>query len=305
MPATHVLTLVLAVPEPSLVSRLSEAVAPLLTQHGLSALPPVWLSPNRAWDCPLSGSIAANDFIKLRERLKATLDPLPCDWALFPLAHREKRLLVADMDSTILEGECIDELAARLGIGEAIADITRRTMNGELAFEESLRLRVAMLKGMPVSVIDEVLAEIRPSAGAAVLLRTLRRRGCYTALVSGGFRPFTAAVRRQLGFDYDESNTLIVQDGRLTGELGLPIVGPDAKQSALLRLAEAQNIPMAATLAVGDGANDLGMIRVAGLGVAYRAKPVVADAAQAAIRVSDLTTLLFFQGIPESAFALD
>jgi phosphoserine phosphatase len=221
-----------------------------------------------------------------------------------PAAGRRKRLLLADMDSTLIEQECVDELAARAGIGAKVAAITERAMRGEIAFEPALRERVGLLAGLPAGIIDELLeTRITLTPGARILVQTMRKAGAYTALVSGGFEHFTRIVAARLGLDEHRANRLIVEDGVLSGKVEEPILGSDAKLAALRDLAARQGLALAETLAVGDGANDLAMLDAAGLGVAYRAKPAVAAAAHARIDHADLTALLYAQGFRREDFA--
>lgn len=224
---------------------------------------------------------------------------LQADHAIQPSEERLKKVLVADMDSTIIEQECLDELAAMAGIGEEIAAITERAMRGELDFEEALKARVARLNGLPASTIDDVLLNrITVSKGAETLIRTMNDHGATTALVSGGFTRFTEAVAARVGFSHHRGNVLDVdRDGHLTGTVAEPILGRDAKRAALEAFCLASAVSTDAAIALGDGANDLAMIERAGLGVAYRAKPIVANAANGRIEYTDLTSLLYFQGI--------
>ncbi|MEQ8177732.1 MAG: phosphoserine phosphatase SerB [Amphiplicatus sp.] len=259
-------------------------------------------SPGRALDIWLVD--AASDCAPLAGRLRETLGPAPIDIVAQPLEGRRKRLLIADMDSTIIEQECIDELAEFAGKRAEISAITERAMRGELDFEAALKERVAMLKGLPESVLEETFRKrITLAPGARTLVQTMKKFGGYAALVSGGFTFFTSRVAAAAGFDFNDANTLIVKNGALTGEVGEPIRGRAAKEAALVRLAAERAIPLEETLAVGDGANDLSMLARAGLGVAYRAKPAVAAAADARIDHGDLTALLYMQGIPEAEFA--
>ena len=218
-----------------------------------------------------------------------------------PLAGREKRLLIADMDSTMIQCECIDELADFAGLKPQVAAITEAAMRGELDFAAALDARVALLKGLDAGVIDRCLAErVRATPGAQTLVRTMRARGARCVLVSGGFTRFAEPVGAMLGFDRVIANALLIEGGRLTGAVARPIVGAETKLATLQAEAAALGIGLADTLAVGDGANDLPMIRAAGLGVAYRAKPVVAAAAGARIERGELTALLYAQGIPRA-----
>lgn len=230
--------------------------------------------------------------------IAAMADVLAVDCVLQPLEHRAKRLLISDMDSTMIDQECIDELADFVGKKTQVSAITARAMNGELDFAAALKERVALLKGLPETTLTQALNErITPMAGAVTLLATMKARGAYALLVSGGFTFFTTAIAARLGFDAQEANVLEVSEGRLTGTVRAPILGKEAKRASLLRIATGQRIPLSATLAVGDGANDLPMLQAAGLGVAYRAKPSVEAAAPARIRHNDVSALLYVQGI--------
>lgn len=226
------------------------------------------------------------------------------DVVVQPMAGRVKMLLVADMDSTMITVECIDELADYAGIKPQIAAITEAAMRGELDFEEALDARVALLKGMDEAVIDRCRAErVRIMPGARELVRTMRARGATAILVSGGFTRFAEPVAAEIGFDRAIANVLDIADGALTGTAAKPIVGAATKKAILLEARAALGLAEEATLAVGDGANDLAMIEVAGLGVAYRAKPIVAAAAGARIDHGDLTALLWAQGIAKAEWA--
>jgi phosphoserine phosphatase len=222
------------------------------------------------------------------------------DVNLVPAAGRRKRLLIADMDSTIIGVECIDELADFAGVKAEVAAITEAAMRGELDFEAALASRVALLKGLPATVLEACYSErVRLNPGARTLVRTMAALGAETALVSGGFTYFTERVAAAAGFAHNQANRLVIVDGVLTGDVERPILGRQAKLAALQRLAEGLGIGPDAAVAVGDGANDLDMVRAAGLGVAYHAKPALAAAAGARLEVSDLTALLALQGIPE------
>jgi phosphoserine phosphatase len=218
-------------------------------------------------------------------------------------ANRRKRLLIADMDSTMIGQECVDELADRVGLKARVAAITERAMRGDIAFEPALRERVALLAGLPASVIAEVIAErIRLTPGGPTLVATMRANGAYTCLVSGGFTLFAERIAAMSGFDENRANRLVVTDGRLAGRVEEPILGREAKLATLKDLTARLGLETAATLAVGDGANDLAMLLSAGLGVAYHAKPVVAAQAHARIDHGDLTALLYMQGYRREEF---
>ncbi|GJD48689.1 hypothetical protein OPKNFCMD_1412 [Methylobacterium crusticola] len=240
----------------------------------------------------------------LAERLRAALGGEPIDVAVQPAGpHRRKRLLVADMDSTMIGQECIDELADQVGLKPQVAAITERAMRGEVAFEPALRERVALLKGLALAAVDAVIAaRITLMPGARTLVGTMKAHGAYTSLVSGGFTLFTGPVAALIGFDEHQANRLVVADGALAGTVEEPIVGRDAKRAALVAHRTRLGLEAAETLAVGDGANDLAMLEAAGLGVAYRAKPAVAAAAHARIEHGDLTGLLYLQGFAASEF---
>ena len=228
------------------------------------------------------------------------------DVVVQPAANREKKLLVADMDSTMITVECIDELADYAGIKPQIAAITEAAMRGELDFEAALYARVALLAGLPERVIAECLAErVKIMPGAVALVRTMRARGAQAILVSGGFTRFAEPVAAEIGFDRASANVLEISGGVLTGKVAKPIVGSDTKLQTLLAATAALNLPIKATLAVGDGANDLAMIKAAGLGVAYHAKPIVAAAAAARVDHGDLTALLYAQGIKRAEWATE
>jgi phosphoserine phosphatase len=227
----------------------------------------------------------------------------PIDVAQIPLANRRKRLLIADMDSTMIEQECIDELADAVGIKAEVAAITARAMNGELDFEDALRTRVQLLKGLARARIEEVRRErITFAPGGRALVQTMKAYGAYTSLVSGGFTFFADFIAKRIGFDEAMANILEFDGDVLTGTVSPPILGREAKLSRLQTLAAYHDIPIAATLAVGDGANDLDMIKAAGLGVALHAKPVVASQADVKIDHGDLTALLYLQGYSDEEF---
>ena len=250
--------------------------------------------------------VEADDLAALRAALRGPMADQQLDWCVQPLESRRKRLLVADMDSTIINVECLDELADFAGLKAEISAITERAMRGELAFEPALRERVAMLKGLPVTALQAAYDErVRLNPGARTLVRTMAAAGARCLLVSGGFSFFTSRVAEAAGFHAERANTLEDAAGALTGRVGEPILGREAKLAALTEEAAALGVPMSATLAIGDGANDLAMIEAAGLGIAYHAKPIVAAQADARIDHADLTALLYFQGFQRGDFVMD
>ncbi len=286
----HVLTLCApaGVLTPALVMHVREALGDL----GAAPGKPGWLAEAEACDLPFR-DLAMEQATAVA---RTALDTAPVDAIAQPAEGRRKRLLLADMDSTIVTTETLDEIAAYAGLKEQIADITRRSMNGELDFATALRERVAMLKGLDVSALEATWAATEITPGAAALIATLRADGATTALVSGGFTFFTGRVAERLGFTQHFANTLEDDGARLTGQVGEPILDRDAKLATLKRLAAELGLPLSATAAVGDGANDLAMIGAAGLGVAFRAKPVVAAAARARLDHAGLRGLLFAMG---------
>lgn len=271
-----------------------------LARSGLAgAEAPITLAGGIAVDIPCAADP------RNAERLVEALAGFPVDCLVQETAGRRKRLMISDMDSTIIEQECIDELADLIGLKGKVSAITERAMRGEIAFEPALRERVALLAGLPETVIDEVVRQrITFMPGARQLIATLRAHGVWCALVSGGFSGFTSRIARMAGFDEDRANTLEIVDGTLTGRVVEPILGAVAKREALHHYRQRLGLKPSETLAVGDGANDLKMIEAAGLGVAFRAKPAVAAAAQARIVFGDLTALLYFQGYRMDEFAL-
>jgi phosphoserine phosphatase len=287
----HVLTLVAdrvaTSLTPALIARVREAV---------EGEPPILLAPGEAADIPCATPPDP-------ARVAAALAGAPVDAIATRPRGRRKGLLVADMDSTIVTGETLDELAALAGAGAQVAAITRRSMNGEIDFAEALRERVAMLRGLPVAALERIWSDVRFTPGARELVATMRAHNATTALVTGGFTFFSERVAAALGFDVHRANTLLDDGAQLTGMVGEPILDRNAKLATLQELAAARGLRRAATLAVGDGANDLGMLQEAGLGVAFRATPVVAAAARARVDHSSLRALLFAQGYRAAEFS--
>jgi phosphoserine phosphatase len=267
--------------DPALFAKLSTDAAKILSQ-------------GHAFDLPVADKSAL-------AAARALAGSAALDINLVATEKRRKKLLVADMDSTIINVECLDELADMAGLKPQIAAITERAMRGELEFEAALRERVGMLKGLSLSALEKTYSErVRLNPGAKSLLATMRAGGAHTMLVSGGFGYFTQRVAQACGFHAERGNTLLDDGDTLTGEVGMPILGRQAKLDALEEAAAQLKLDFAETLAVGDGANDLAMIQRAGLGVAYHAKPVVAEAAGAAINHNDLTALLYLQGYADN-----
>jgi phosphoserine phosphatase len=245
----------------------------------------------------------AAEFASSAPGIKEQLSHLAIDVNLVSTANRRKKLLIADMDSTMIHQECIDELGVVAGVGDFIKDITARAMRGELDFEGALQERVGLLKGLDESVIAKVIRErISFMDGGRVLLSTMKTHGAYAALVSGGFTAFTTHVAQVLGFDENRANTLLIENGKLTGEVALPILGKDAKVESLNRICTARGFSPQEVLAVGDGANDIPMLLEAGMGVALHAKPKVQEQAPYVINHGDLTALLYLQGYAKSEF---
>ena len=286
------------------VTLLVNPVTAALAPSSVEALRDAWGGSEIRWLNP--GVAAEFDLPALpdnRWSVWADLQGLQIDMAVQPTAGRRKKMLLADMDSTMIQQECIDELADLAGVGARVAGITARAMNGELDFEAALKERVGLLKGLPESVIARVLAErITYMPGGRQLLATMKAHGGHAALVSGGFTAFTAAVSAHLGFDENRANTLLVADGHLTGEVALPILGRQAKVDALEQITARLGLAESEVIAVGDGANDLGMLHRAGAGVALHAKPSVAAECDLRINHGDLTALLYLQGYSSAEF---
>ncbi len=271
---------------------LDEALANETARAVGAGMAPDWLMPGEA--CDIATDLAPDD---VRAALAAVLADAPVDHCLQAAAGRRKRLLIADMDSTMITVECVDALAEAAGVGDAVREITEIAMRGELDFEGALRQRVAMLEGLPEDTLETVFeTAIAFSPGARTLVQTMRAGGAHAALVSGGFTFFTGRVAAALGFHEHRANRLEIAAGALTGRVGEPVLGRDAKVAALDELCRAGGFDAASALCIGDGANDIGMIEAAGLGVAWRGKPVVRAAADACIDHADLSAALFFQG---------
>jgi phosphoserine phosphatase len=276
----------------------AETLARALREAGVNASRVDWLAEGRAADA----FFECDDASAIGARLHAALEDERVDAIAQPAACRRKQLLVADMDSTMIEQECLDELADMVGLRARIAAITERAMQGELVFEEALIERVRLLKGVTLAQIETLLARITLTPGARMLVRTMRAHGAHTVLVSGGFAQFTEPVAARIGFHETRANRLEIKDGALTGVVLQPVQGREGKRAALAELRDARGLAREKTLAIGDGANDVDMLREAGLGVAYHAKPKVAEAAGARIDHADLTALLYVQGYRRGEF---
>jgi len=295
---SHIATLISNPARPSITRAVIDAARILLP----GVRQAVMLDEGIALDLPFALP-AASDTRAFADSIRAAIEPAPVDVVVQPVAHRKKRLFVGDMDSTMIEQECVDELADFVGLKKHVAAITERAMRGEIEFAPALRERVALLKGLPATVIDDVLQNrIRLTPGARTLVATMRKHGAHTCLVSGGFTAFTHKIASRIGLDEDRANRLVIENGVLVGKVEEPILGREAKLAALKELTAKLKLDPAETLAVGDGANDLDMIRAAGLGVAYHAKPAVAAAAHVRIDHGNLTALLYLQGYKRVEF---
>ena len=300
--------------------RVSEALAARIAGKLPQARVGAWLAPGAAVDILFAdppdgpgGTATASKTLtqelrqELHQELRSIIGDAPLDIVVQSQHGRRKKLLVADMDSTMIGQECIDELADYAGVKDRVAAITERAMRGEIAFAPALRERVALLKGLPVAIIDQVIADrIRPNPGATTLIRTMRANGAYTCVVTGGFTAFMAPLAKMIGFDEFHANTLLTDSaGRLTGQVAEPVLGRDAKRDTLLKLRERLRLSREDTIAVGDGANDVPMIEAAGLGVAFHGKPALREAAAGCIDHGDLTALLYAQGYRREDFVTD
>ena len=292
-----VATLVANPSNPVLTPALAEEAAAAVDASGL-----YWLADGIACDIALKDG--ANPEWQ-EALLRGVVGDTPVDVVVQDAETRRKKLLIADMDSTMIGQECIDELAAEVGLKDKVAAITARAMNGEIAFEPALVERVALLKGLPVTVIGDVIAKrITLTSGGKELIATMKAKGYYTALVSGGFTVFTDPIAGRLGFDENRANILLDEGGYLTGTVAEPILGKQAKVDALVDISTRLGISTTEAMAVGDGANDLGMLHLAGAGVALHAKPVVSSQVKIRIDHADLTALLYIQGYRKTDFVL-
>ncbi len=270
-----------------------------LEDAGAEGGEPDWLAPQIACDIPFAGGEPA----AVRDAVRRSVGRLPVDVAVTAAGNRRKRLLMADMESTIIRNEMVDELADLLGVGATVRDITRRAMAGEIPFRKALVERVELLGGLEKEFLDNFCYRIEFTPGARTLVRTMKAHGALAALVSGGFRVYSEYVRRRAGFDLDIANDVVLDGEVLTGRLVEPVLGAEGKREAMDACLASRRLGRDDALAVGDGANDIAMLKVAGAGVAFRAKPAVAAAAQHRIEHGDLTALLYLQGYRRDEFA--
>ena len=284
---------------------LTNPARPVLDRVTIESLRNAWGGGDAIWLAPkIAAEFALDALPNNRWEVWAQMQLIGVDLVLQSAQGRKKRLLIADMDSTMIEQECIDELADLAGVGARVSAITRRAMTGELNFESALRERVALLAGLPETVIADVIKErITLMPGGPVLVATMKANGAYAALVSGGFTAFTRHISGMLGFDENRANTLCMTAGKLTGQVAEPILGRAAKVQALLEITGRLGISVAEAMAVGDGANDLGMLGLAGSGVALHAKPQVQAGCDIRVNHGDLTALLYIQGYAQAEFA--
>ena len=294
-----VATLICNPADPALDTTVVDGARAILSTPG----PAQWLFDEVAVDIPFSGT---EDVHAIEDRLRQARGDLPIDIVVQPQAARRKKLLLADMDSTIIGQECIDELADFAGLKTHVAAITERAMRGEIEFEPALRERVALLRGLEHKIVERILDErIVLTPGGRTLVRTMRANGAHTMLVSGGFTLFTEKIAAVIGFHEARANVLMIDGEFFAGTVNEPILGREAKVAALIELRSRLGLSRAETMAIGDGANDLAMLQEAGLGVAYHAKPAVAAAAHARVEHCNLTALLYAQGYRRGDFTED
>jgi phosphoserine phosphatase len=294
--AGNVMTLIAVEPDDARSEDWAAGVSRALENLGARLGGAVWLAPGQACDIPFDELDPDQAEAAARGALGLGLDGPPVDLLAQGAGGRKKAILLSDMESTVITNEMIDEIADLMGIKAQVADITRRTMNDELDFATAVKQRVALFKGQKASLLDQAARRIRIMPGAKAMVATMHAYGAYTALASGGFNVFTSRVRQTLGFDVDYANELLIADGKLTGTVKEPIQTRDTKLAILTKLAAERNLPLSATLAIGDGANDLPMIGAAGLGIAFHSHPNVAPRARHRIDHCDLRAALYAQG---------
>lgn len=293
---SHLITLITPKSKKAISDELILKIKQVIGEDFLAA---VWLAEDEAMDIILNAQLTNG----VQTKILSLIAALPIDYAFHTDENRQKKLLIADMDSTMIGQECIDELADFVGIKDKVSQITERAMNGELEFNAALTERVGLLKDMPRTALQAAFDEkITLNSGARTLVQTMKANGAYTALVSGGFTFFTEQVQKQTGFDTTRANILNFVDDKLDGSVGTPILGKQAKLDSMNEFCNMRGIKLTDALAVGDGANDLAMVTEAGLGVAYHAKPIVAAQAKVAINHCDLTALLYLQGYKAEQF---
>ena len=294
----NVLTLISNPADGALSSDQVDRARRALEDLGIESAPADWLAPNEAVDIPFDRLSPKTAEAAVRDALADA----PLDVIAQSTLRRKKKLIIADMDSTIVEGETLDELAEFAGIGDKIAALTARAMNGEIGFTEALKTRVAMLEGLSESFLEETMKGVHLNPGALELITTMRTNGAFTALISGGFSFFTDRIREHVGFHMSLGNKLEITDGVLTGQVILPVVNKDTKLEMLIDMAASQELGMTDTFAIGDGANDVPMLKAAGMGVAYHGHPVARENARARLDHHDLSGALFIQGYRRDEF---
>jgi phosphoserine phosphatase len=299
----YVVTLIAGMDDATLIGSVADSVKDVLVELGALVSQPDWLAPRKACDLFFSGAAIDQAAARVRMVIAEKYPDARMDFIVQETGDRRKRLVVADLESTLIENEMLDELADFIGVRDKVAEITRQAMNGEIDFVTALKNRVALFKDLPETVLAEAAGAIRLMPGASVFVATSRAHGAYVALATGGFNVFARHVRTLLEFDAIFANELVVDGGRLTGKVREPILTREGKREALISLAAEQDIPLCLTLAIGDGANDLPMLEAAGLGVAFHAKPFVAERSAHRLDYCDLTALLYAQGYRTAEFA--
>lgn len=296
-------TLIAATEGETLIETAAATAREALVSLGARVGQPDWLAPRKAFDLFFADIALELADVRMRALIAERFPGAKLDLVVQQAADRRKRLVVADLESTLIENEMLDELADFIGVRDKVAEITRQAMNGEIDFATALKTRVALFKGLPETALGEASARIRLMPGASVLVATSRAHGAHVAVVTGGFSVFARHVQTLLDFDAVIANELIIEGGRLTGTVREPILTREGKKAALIDLAAERGVPRRLTLAIGDGANDLPMLEASGLGVAFHAKPAVADRARTRVNYCDLTALLYAQGYRATEFA--